>query len=290
MTGDTTRNRRLAAACAGLALGVAAVAAVGVFGRGEAATQTIVTVRGERVELVTDGIYAYNAERLVAEGVAWDLFTLFGAVPGLLIAAVGLHRGSLRARLIALGLLAYFFYQYFMYATAWAFGPLFVPFVAVYAASLAIGVWVGSTIRATEVAARCTDRFPLRGMAFFSFIVATVLVSMWTARIVAALRGDLEAGMLLGQTTMVVQALDLGLIVPLALFTGVLALKRRPLGYVLAAVLAVKGAALAAAISLMVIRAGLVQGSLEWGGLTIFGTATAVCVWLGSRMWRSCDG
>lgn len=89
---------------------------------------------------------------------------------------------------------------------------------------------------------------------------------------------------------MAVQALDLGLIVPLALFTGVLALKRRPLGYVLATVLAVKGTAFAAAISLMVIRAGLVQGSLEWGGLTIFGTATAVCVWLGSRMWRSCDG
>ncbi len=127
-------------------------------------------------------------------------------------------------------------------------------------------------------------------MAFFSFIVATVLVSMWMARIVAALRGNLEAGMLLGQTTMVVQALDLGLIVPLALLTGALALTRRPVGYVLAAVLAVKGTALAAAISLMVIRAGLVQGSLEWGGLTIFGTATAVSVWLGSRMWRSCDG
>lgn len=289
MTGGTNVNpdRRLAVACALLATGVGAVAAVGVFARGSGPTQSVVSVRGEHFDMITQGVYAYNAERLVAEGVAWDFFTLFVAVPALALAALGLWRHSLRAKLVAMGLLAYFFYQYLMYAVAWAFGPLFLPFVVLYSTSLALLLWLASTLNLKQLVERCGPRFPLRPMAYFSFSIAGLLVLMWLGRIVRGLTGDLTGGMLLGQTTMVVQALDLGLIVPLAVWTGSMALKRRPIGYLLAAVVAVKGVSMSLAISLMVIHAAMVQGSLDWVGLCIFSVATAVCLWLGSRMWRS---
>ncbi|MDZ4065132.1 MAG: hypothetical protein U1E22_10765, partial [Coriobacteriia bacterium] len=67
----------IAVLCVAIAVAVAVVAGVGVFGRGGDATASVVSVRGETYEMVTEGTYAYNAQRVVAEGVGWDIFTLF---------------------------------------------------------------------------------------------------------------------------------------------------------------------------------------------------------------------
>ena len=216
----------MAALCLAVALSAGAVSAAGVFLRGSGAAVEVVSPRGERYPMATDGVYAWNAQRVVAEGVGWDLFTLAVVVPALLLATPLLARGSFRGRLLALGLLAYLFYQYLMYAVTWAFGPLFLPFVAVYAASLAAIVAVASSLARDGVAGRFDDGYPRRGMAVLCFLLAAALVAMWLARIAAGLRGDLAGAMLLGQTTMVVQALDLGLVVPLAVLTGVLCWRR----------------------------------------------------------------
>src|SRR5512133_1691778 len=117
-----------AALVAAIALATGAASAVGVFLRGDGAAVTVVSPRGERYPMISSGVYAWNAQRIVAEGVGWDVFTLAVVVPALLLSIPWLLRGSLRARLAVLGLLAYVFYQYLMYALAWAFGPLFLPF------------------------------------------------------------------------------------------------------------------------------------------------------------------
>jgi len=272
--------------CLAVALMAGAAGAAGVFLRGDGSTETVVSPRGERYEMVSGGVYRYNAERLVAEGVGWDIFTLFVAVPALLAALPGLGRGGLRWRLFAIGILGYLFYQYLMYAVTWAFGPLFLLFVAIYAGSLAAIVWVVSTIRVHELPGRFTERFPGRGMGIFSFAVGLLLTGMWLGRIIPAMTGEIQ-GLLVGQTTLVVQALDLGLIVPLAVFTGAMAWRRRPLGYLLASVLVVKGAAMAAAISAMLLMAWSVEGALEIVPFALFVLITAVAVWLGVRLYRS---
>ena len=116
--------------------------------------------------------------------------------------------------------------------------------------------------------------------------MAGLLMIMWLARIVAAMNGKID-GILLGQTTLVVQALDLGLVVPLAVFTGVTALRRRPLGYLLSSVVVIKGLAMAAAICAMLITACIVEGTLEIVPFTIFAAAAAVALWLAIRIYRS---
>lgn len=267
---------------------VATASGLGVFLRGGGETSAVVTPRGETYEMVTQGIYRYNSQRMVAEGIGWDLVTLFLAVPVLLAALPGLARGTLRGRLLAAGMLAYFFYQYLMYATAWAFGPLFLLFVAIYAASLAGIAWIVSTIPVASLGERFSDRFPGRGMAVFSVVMAVVLVGMWLGRIVPALQGELE-GTLVGQTTLVVQALDLGIVVPLAVLTGVLAWKRRPLGFLLAGIFVVKGVAMAAAITAMVVSAWVVEGVPEVPPLVLFAVATVVAGWLAVRIFASAD-
>ena len=270
-----------------VALGAGIASGLGVFARGDGSTKAATSIRGESYEYVTNGVYAYNAERVVAEGVGWDIFTLFVVVPGLFAAAWLVARGSLKGRLFALGLLAYTFYQYLMYAMTWALGPLFPLWIALYAASLAGIVWLVANVSLSELARCVTPRFPARGMAVFSGLMGLALVGMWSQRIALGLAGDYETAMLLGQTTMVVQALDLGLVVPLLVFTALAAWARRPVGYLLASVVAVKGVTMSGAIVAMLVSAWVVEGRADVFGFAMFGTAFAATVLLAWRTYTN---
>lgn len=278
--------RAMAALCLAIALLAGTAAGLGVFGRGDGEMKSAVSIRGERFDYTVSGVYAYNAEGVVAEGVGWDAVTLFLAVPALLLTLRGLTAGSLRARLFTVGLLGYFFYQYLMYAMYWAFGPLFPLFIMLYASSAAAIVWIVSTIDVESLPEAFSERFPRRSMAVSSLLVALLLVGMWSQRIAGALSGEID-GVLLGTTTLAVQALDLGILVPIAVLTAVLLLRSRPWGYLLAAGLAVKGVTMAAAICAMLVVAALVEGSLEAGSFAIFALIAIAFGILAFKMFRS---
>lgn len=273
----------IATLCVVIALLAAGTAALGVLARGDGTKVATTSIRGEAYEYVTDGVYAFNPERVVAEGVGWDVVTLLFAAPALLLAAPGVARGSLKARLFALGILGYLFYQYLMYAVFWAFGPLFVVFIVLYASSAAAIVWIVSTIDIARLPERFTDKFPGKTMAVVSAVMALMLVAMWSQRIATAYRGDFAGAMFLGMPTLTVQAMDLGMLVPLALTTAVLSWRRRPWGFLLAPVFAVKGVTMAGAICAMLVSAALVEGSLEVAPFAIFASATAA---FGVLAWR----
>ncbi|MBF4510583.1 MAG: hypothetical protein ISP10_08935 [Aeromicrobium sp.] len=277
----------IAVLCLVIALAVGVTAAIGVFGRGDGTTAQGVSIRGEEFEYVTTGVYAYNAERVVAEGVGWDALTLIVAVPALLACVPFVARGSLRARLVAAGVLGYFVYQYLMYAVFWALGPLFPAFIVPYPLSAAAIVWIVATLDLRTLPVRFSDRFPRRSMAVFSAVMGLMLVAMWVPRIATGLSGDLAGAQLLGMPTLAVQALDLGIIVPLALATALLVWRRRPAGYLLAAVFSVKGVTMSGAIVAMLISAWIVEGSPEVPPLVLFSVATLVAGVIAFRIFRS---
>ena len=78
--------------------------------------------------------------------------------------------------------------------------------------------------------------------------MSLLLTLMWLARIRVALDGDLAAAGLASETTLTVQALDLGFVVPVLLLSAVLAFRCSPVGYVLATSLSVMFVGLAGAI------------------------------------------
>jgi hypothetical protein len=272
--------------CLLIALLSATTSALGLLMRGDGSFESVVSVRGEQYKMATTGVYAYNAIRVVAEGIGWDIFTLFIAVPVLLIALPGLARGSLKSKLFVIGLLAYFFYQYLMYAVTWAFGPLFLLFIVIYALSLTAIIWILSTMTFTGLGDRFSAQFPRRGMAILSFHLGGLLILMWMSRIIPALGGEIQ-GVLHGQTTMVVQALDLGLIVPLAFLTGVAAWRGSTVGYILSSIVIVKVVAMAVAILAMLLSAWFYEGKLEVIPFILFSCAAVITVWLGIRMYRN---
>jgi len=280
----------IAALCLLIALAVGVTAGIGVFERGDGTTAPAVSIRGEEYEYATTGVYAFNAERVVAEGVGWDALTLFVAVPALLACVPFVARGSLRGRLVAAGILGYFVYQYLMYAVFWALGPLFPVFIVLYPLSFATLAWIVSTLDVRTLPGRFSDRFPRRSMAIFSGAMALMLIVMWSQRIALGLSGDVAGAGLLGTPTLAVQALDLGIIVPIALATAAFAWLRKPAGYLLAAIFAVKGVTMSGAIVAMLVSAWVVEGTLDAAPFAIFAAVTAVAGLLAFLVIRSADG
>jgi hypothetical protein len=283
-----SRRRWMAGYLVAMAALVGVVAAIGVVGRGDGTTATVVSLRGETYELVTSGIYTWSSQRMVAEGVGWDVVTLLLAVPALLVASRGVLRGSLRWRLVAVGLLAYVWYQYLMYAMAWAIGPLFLPFVVIFAASAAGIAWLVASIDVGTLTRHVSDGFPRRSMVAFCGFIVLLLLGMWLPLIAAVLRGEYD-GALNGQTTLVVQGLDLGVVVPIAIATAVLLVRRSAAGLLLATALAVKGLAMAVAIFAMLVSAWLVEGTPELVPMVLFAAVAMACLALIVAMLRAIE-
>jgi hypothetical protein len=275
-----------AAYCAVVALLAGVASALGVFARGDGSFQSVTSVRGVTYEMATSGVYAYNSQQVVAEGVGWDVFTLVVTVPAMVIAALFVARGSYRGRLIALGMFGYFLYLYLEYAMTWAFGPLFPLLIVLMAASLGGLVWLGVSVGREGVSGRFGADFPRRAFAAINITMAALLSVMWIGRIAAGLGGDLVGAGIAGETTLVVQALDLGFVVPTSLFISFLVLRRNEAGYALAAVYTVTAIAMSAAIVSMLVSASIVNGEAQLPPITIFGLFTLLNVLIGLRIYR----
>lgn len=283
MTNTTRRMTALLCAFIGLLAGVAA--ALGVFARGDGTFTAVTSALGERYEIAESGVYAGSARQLVAEGIGWDVFTLFVAVPILLVASVFVARGSFRGTLVAAGMLGYFFYMHLEYAVTWSFGPLFGLFIATYGLSLVGLVGVAALVARDGVAGRFDDRFPRRAWAGLSIGMGLLLAVMWIGRIVDALQAEIPA--LHGETTMTVQALDLGLVVPVAILVAVLALRGNAAGLAASAAFAVTFVTMCAAIGAMMISASIVNGVAQVPPIVIFGAASVAGLFVGRRMYAS---
>jgi hypothetical protein len=274
---------------AGIALVAGITAGLGVFARGDGSVQLVSSERGVPYEMATSGVYAYNAERVVAEGVGWDIFTLAVAVPALFVASYFVARGSFRGRLFAIGLLGYFLYAYLEYAVTWAFGPLFLAFIAIYAASLLGILWIGGVLARDGLAGRFAETFPRRSWAVLNVAMAALLTLLWLGRIAAGLGGDLVTAGLTSETTLTVQALDLGLMVPLSVLGAVLVWRRTDVGYTFATAWSVTFVAMSAAIMAMLLSAWAVEGALEIVPIAIFGLAASAGIVIGVRAYQSIE-
>ena len=272
----------LAAVLAGIA------SAAGVSLRGDLETTEFVTARGEALQLVTEGIYRFNSEGIVAEGIGWDIVTLFLVVPATLVTLLFVRRGSMRATLAAAGLLVYVCYQSAQYAVFWALGPLYPLYVATLALSVsALGLLLYG-LDMSQLRVRAGRGFPRRSVLGYSTAVVIILAGLWLPVIVSTW-GATTVTQLEGAATLVVPAFDLGLLVPLAVFTALAVRHSLPVGYVLGSVLLVKGGAMALAIAAMLAVEWTVTDELALPPLVVFLVVAGVSVIVGARALRSIE-
>ncbi len=285
MNRTPTRLLPALVAVVGVLAGIASLA--GILLRGDLATVPWTTLRGEQIDVVTGGIYAWNSLPVVSEGVGWDIVTLLLAVPGTLLAAAGLARGSFRATLVALGFLVYFLYQYTEYAMFWAVGSLYPVHLLIVASSLsAIGLLVAG-LEPARAAARFDARFPRRAVTGLGIFMVVILCGLWLPTIWKVVVGGEVQGTLNGGVTLVIPALDLGFLVPLGIFTAAAAWRRLPAGYLLATTVVVKAVAMASAIAAMLVVEWLTTGVLAIVPIVLFGLTALGSAAIGYRVYGS---
>ncbi|MBN1523133.1 MAG: hypothetical protein JW904_01515 [Spirochaetales bacterium] len=215
---------------------VVCAASMGIFSTSGGKSFEHETVRGETALISGTGLYRFDPAVLAREGIIWDAVNLFIAIPAFVIILVFSARGSFRARLMHTGFLAYFFYVYLMYAVMMAFNIMFLAYVAVFAlagAAFFINLW-GISIR--DFLHHVSPRFPRKTFAIYFLILSAALVILWTGRIIPVMTSGVFPKELAGLSTFQPQAMDLGMIVPMALSAAILLLRNSPPGFFLAGI------------------------------------------------------
>lgn len=245
------------------------------------------TLRGETVQIQGGGLYRYDSVSVAAQGIAQDLVTLVLGIP-LLLTAMGLTaRGSLRGRVLLTGTLGYFLYTYTSIAMTAAYNELFLLYVVLFSLSLFAFILSFLAIDVATLSARVTTQFPRRTIAGVDLALGVLMALLWLGRIVPALLAGTPPFGLESYTTLVIQVMDLGLVVPAAILAGILVLRRVPFGYLLAAFVQVFGLTMGAAVTAMVIGQVLAGVPVSPVELVLFPTLALVNVVLLVLLLRS---
>ncbi|HSQ27065.1 MAG TPA: hypothetical protein VLM80_08060 [Anaerolineales bacterium] len=213
----------------------------------------LTTFRGEPVTINARGLYYWDTVSSVAQMQANDLVTLVLGLPLLALSFWLTLRGSLRGRILLAGTLGFILYTYITMAFGAHYNALFVVYVALMSLSLFAFVLVMMSFDIKSLPAHFSDKLPRGWIAGLLFFAAAFLLLAWLGRIAATFAPNAVPA-LENTTSMFIQVLDLGIIVPVCLLSGILLLRRHPWGYLLASVGLMKFLTMGTAVSLMAIN------------------------------------
>jgi len=236
----------------------AVAASFGIFSHDGGGNYSYETIRGKTITIYGQGIYKHMSNDVAVQGIAQDYVTLFIGIPLLIIGLVGTLKGSLRWRLVLSGTIGYFFVTYLFYLTMGMYNYLFL----VYAALLALSFFaLATTLLSFDVeklkSSYSTEK-PLRFSAGFLIFNVVMIALLWLSVILPPLiDGSLYPDGLNHYTTLIVQGMDLGLLLPICLVSAILLIKKKDLGYLLVPLYTVFLSLMMSALTAKLIAMGL---------------------------------
>lgn len=213
--------------------------------------------RGETIMVNGHGLYYYDSVSAAAQEQGNDIVTLVVGLPLLILSTWFAFHGSMRGQLLMTGTLGFFLYTYLSMSMLTSFNALFLVYVAVFTFSLFAFIVSLLSFDVKTLPQYFDDHTPHRGIAMILFVIAGFLLLAWLGKILPSLLPNAPRPDLQNATTMVIQAMDLGLLVPLATLAGILLLRRIALGYLLASVFVLKAITMGLAVSAMIVSMAL---------------------------------
>ena len=247
----------------------------------------IQTISGENVILYGKGLYYNDSVSLASQARAQDIITLIAGIPLLIISLVLSNKKSLRGKLLLTGTIGYFLYTYCSYSFLAYYNKFFLLYVLLMSLSFFGFIINFTSPELKNLEKHVTHKFPKKFMGIFLMIIGFFLLIMWLGRIIPSIKQtpvELEH-----YTTMVIQAMDLGFIVPLGFLAGILLIKNNSLGYLLGSVIIVKGTTLLLALLMMIIfmiTAGVTVNIVE---IIIFPLFAVICIFCLFAILRNID-
>lgn len=247
---------------------------------GEGQPFAITNFRGEAVTINARGLYYWDTVSSTTQMQANDLVTLALGLPLLAISFWLTLRGSLRGRLLMTGTLGFILYTYITMCFGAAYNKLFLVYVALFSLSLFAFILSMMSFDLKTLPSHFSDKLPRRWIAGLLFFAAAFLSLAWLGRIAATFAPN-AIPVLENTTSMFIQAMDLGLIVPLCVMSGILLLRRHAWGYLLASVGLMKFLTMGVAVSMMslnMLRVGVAISMVEVSVFPIIAIANLVMV------------
>jgi hypothetical protein len=209
--------------------------------------------RGETLMINGHGLYYYDTVSSAAQQQGNDIVTLSVALPMLVVSTWLAFRGSLRGRLLLTGIIGFFLYTYLSMSMLTAFNALFLVYVALFALSLYAFILCMMSFDLTTLPGHFSNKLPRGWIAALLFLIGAFLSISWLGRVLSPIIQNTPP-LLDNTTTMVIQAMDLSLVVPLAVLSGILLLRRGAWGYLLTSVFILKAITLGLGVSAMAVN------------------------------------
>jgi len=238
--------------------------------------RTFQTIDGETVPLFGKGLYYKDSVSGASQAKAQDIVTLVIGIPLLAISLILSNKGSIKIKLLLTGTIGYFLYTYTSYSFLLVYNKFFLLYVALMSLSFFCFIINITSPELKELEKHFKPNFPKNYIGIFSIIIGVFIGLLWLGRILPSLGkapDELEH-----YTTLVIQAMDLGFIVPVALLSGILILKSKSLGYLLSSIIIIKGATLLMAIVAMIIFMVFSGVNVSIIEITLFPIFAIICI------------
>lgn len=207
---------------------------LGIFYQDGGSSYLLESIRGQSIPIHGRGLYKHMSSEVAIQGIAQDYITLFLGIPLLFFSLIGSRKGSLKGLFLLTGTLGYFFVTYLFYTTMGMYNFLFLAYVALLCTSFFAFITAILSFELDTLELSFTPTTPFSTTAIFLIIVSFSIALLWLGIIVPPLlNGTIYPTGLEHYTTLIVQGLDLGLLLPGAVVSAVLLLQRRPLGILL---------------------------------------------------------
>lgn len=217
---------------------------------GEGTPYTLTNFRGEEITINARGLYYWDTVSSAAQMQANDLVVLVLGLPLLAISFWLTLHGSLRGRLLLTGTLGFILYTYITMCFGAAYNKFFLVYVALFSLSLFAFILSMMSFDLKTLPGHFSEKLPRGWIAGLLFFAAAFLSLAWLGCIAPTMLQD-QTPMLENVTSMFIQAMDLGVVVPLCLLAGILLLRREAWGYLLSSVALLKFLTMGVAVSLM---------------------------------------
>lgn len=240
--------------------------------------------------LFMKNLYKHDTNSIVSQMMGQDIVTLLVAVPLLIISLYLIHGNSMRGRLIWMGTLFYFTYTYASMSFLASYNQLFLVYVAIFSISMYTLIGEIVTTKFTGLKSKFKPGKLTKITAAFLIFIALMLSLMWLKLIIDSLITGTAPAALEGYTTLVIQALDLGVLVPFAMISAVLLLKNNEWGYILTSIFLIKASLIGTAILSMIVFMVLNGVYVDLGQIIIFTTMTILGIVVAVGFYRQING
>jgi len=211
------------------------------------------SIFNENVDIYGRGLYQHDSVSMATQALAQDYVTLFLGIPLLIISLVLTSKGLVKGKLLLTGTLGYFLYTYTSYSFLSMYNSMFLVYVIIMSASFFAFILAMMSFDIPKLPQLFNETLPVTFLSSFLLVVSSVFGLMWLGKVVSGMIHGTHPDGLEHYTTLIIQALDLGFVIPVGFLAAILLIKRRPFGYLLAAVITFKDVTLLTAISAMVI-------------------------------------